>query len=397
MVENILDNRQIKVAVVGPGTIGKTAVTHFGATFAKVMGQAVKLDYISEAAGEYRGLAFQPIAEFNPQKYDVVHFQWGNSPLHLFEFSVFLRLTDRNPRPLIVSTLHEAELGYLVGASNQKRRYRWRFKTMTQVLGTPQDSTDYAFFSHHTVGEILKRSDFIIVHSQYAKRRIIAEHQLGLSESGKIQVARLGVDWNDYAAKHDNGNPLQMADSDEPMIFLYVGSLYPIKSLDKIIKALHVVRYFGGRNDFYLVIVGSGPEYAALKCLAEILIPSCYCFAGSVPDVSLYYRLANVVVCPRAFSRGEISGLIPEACAAGKPIILPKIGGWNEYIDDSRGFPVAADDELEYAKALLYCLENPSEAAEKGIRARRFAEQCLSWQSQRELFLSMYLQASHRS
>ena len=143
--------------------------------------------------------------------------------------------------------------------------------------------------------------------------------------------------------------------------------------------------------------MGSGPEYEDINFLAEILIPGCYCFAGPVPSVLSYYQLADVVVCPRAFSRGEVSGSIPEACAAGKPLILPKIGGWNEYIDDSRGFPVAADDELDYAKAFLHCLENPSEVTEKGFRARHFAEQSLSWQSQRELFLAMYSRARHRS
>ena len=107
------------------------------------------------------------------------------------------------------------------------------------------------------------------------------------------------------------------------------------------------------------MVVGSGPEFDHLQFLAETLIPGRYCFAGNVPRVVPYYELADVVVCPRAFSRGEISRAIPEACAAGKPMIVPKIGGWNEYVDDSRGFPVVADDEIDYAEALLHCLENP--------------------------------------
>jgi glycosyltransferase involved in cell wall biosynthesis len=396
MVENILGNKPIRVALLSPGAMRKTAVAHFSATFAKVMRRVVQLDYISESAGEYEGLRFEPIVEFNPGKYDVVHFQWGNNPRHLFEFATLLRLANRHRRPLIVSTLHEADLGYLVGASEQAWRYRWYFRFRNEPRGSPRGSTDYAFFSHHTLGEILRRSDWIIVHSEYTKRRIITEHQLSRGEAEKIQVARLGIDWNDYAPNQD-GEPLYMTDSGEPTVFLYVGSLYPIKSVDKIIKALHLVQHFGRRTDFYLVVVGSGPEYDDLTYLAEMLIPRCYCFAGRVPSVLPYYRLANVVVCPRAFSRGEISGLIPEACAAGKPLILPKIGGWNEYIDNSRGFPVAADDEIDYAQALLHCLENPIEVKEKGIRARRFAEECLSWQSQTELFHSMYLRARRRA
>jgi glycosyltransferase involved in cell wall biosynthesis len=391
MVEDILDNKQIRVALLSPGATRKTAVAHFGATFAKVMSRAVDLDYISEEAGEYEGLTFKPVLGFNPEKYDVVHFQWGNNPLHLFEFSLLLRLTHFNSRPLIVSTLHEAELGYLIGASAQARRYRWFFRCR-KGRGSPNDGTAYAFFSHYTVGEILNRSDWVIVHSEYAKRRIITEHQLRPGEAEKIQVARLGVNWNDYTPWREYGECSHMADSDEPMVFLYVGSLYPVKSIDKIIKALHIVQCFARRDNFYLVVVGSGPAFDHLQFLAETLIPGRYCFAGNVPRVVPYYELADVVVCPRAFSRGEISGAIPEACAAGKPMIVPKIGGWNEYVDDSRGFPVAADDEIDYAEALLHCLENPSELTEKGIQARHFAEQYLSWEKQKEIFISLYSQ-----
>ena len=395
MVEDILDNKQIRIALLGPGATRKTAVAHFGATFAKVMSRAVDLDYISEEAGEYEGLTFKPVLGFDPEKYDVVHFQWGNNPLHLFEFSTLLELTKRKPRPLIVSTLHEAELGYLIGASNQRWRYHWRFK-FAKVRGMPRNGTNYAFFSHHTIGEILKRSDWVIVHSEYAKRRIIAEHQLCPSESEKIQVARLGVNWSDYTPCREYGECSHTADSGEPMVFLYVGSLDRIKSIDKIIKALHVVQWFARRDDFYFVVVGSGPEFDHLQFLAETLIPGRYCFAGNVPRVEPYYELANVVVCPRAFSRGEISGAIPEACAAGKPMIVPKIGGWSEYVDDSRGFVVSADDAIDYAEALLHCLENPSELREKGIQARHFAEQCLSWEKQKELFISLYSQSPQK-
>ena len=155
---------------------------------------------------------------------------------------------------------------------------------------------------------------------------------------------------------------------------------------------VHIVQCFARRDNFYLVVVGSGPEFDHLQFLAETLIPGRYYFAGNVPRVVPYYELADVVVCPRAFSRGEISGAIPEACAAGKPMIVPKIGGWNEYVDDSRGFPVVADDEIDYAEALLHCLENPSELTEKGIQSRHFAEQYLSWEKQKEIFISLYSQ-----
>lgn len=396
MVENILASKQIRVALLSPGAAGQTALTHFQTAFAKVMMQAVNLEYVSETSGEYNGVVFKPITDFKANDYDVIHFQWGNNPLHLFEFSALLNISRRNPRPLIVSTLHEADLGYLLGASTQALRYRWYFRFRNGGQASPKDGSDYEVFSYHTVAEILKRSDCVIVHSEYTKRRLIKEHLLTAQQSDKIEIARLGIDWEDYAPKQSYAS-LDKEGSDELTVFLYVGSLHSIKSIDKIIKALHLVQHFGRRNDFYFVITGDGPEYDNLREWADTLIPGQCSFAGNVPTVLPYYRLADVVVCPRAFSRGEISGTIPEACGAGKPVILPNIGGWGEYVDDSRGFLVSADDALGYAEALLFCLENPHRVKEKGLNARHFAEERLSWQSQMEFFHSLYSRTPRHS
>jgi glycosyltransferase involved in cell wall biosynthesis len=390
MVEDIVASKRIRVALVGPGVAGKTALTHFGTSFAKAMRRDVEVDYVSEAAGEYNGVPFKPVAAFRVHDYDVVHFQWGNNPLHFFEFSTLLKVSHITPRPLIVSTLHEAELGYLIGASDRAFRYGCYFRFRNGLRALPKCSSDYDFFSRHTVAEILRRSDRVIVHSEYTKKRLIAEHQLGPNESAAIHIARLGVDWDDYSRETEERENLGRKEGSGPMVFLYVGSLHSIKSIHKIIKAFHFVRQFGKRGDFYFVVVGSGPEHDNLQQLAETLLPGQCCFAGMVPTVLPYYRLADVVVCPRSVSRGEISGVIPEGCAAGKPIVLPDLGGWTDYVNDSRGFPVEADSEIDYAEALLSCIRYPQKVREKGINARQFAEKHLSWQSQREFFVSLY-------
>jgi glycosyltransferase involved in cell wall biosynthesis len=396
MVEGILASKRIKVALLSPGAIGKTALTHFGTTFAKVMMRVVDLEYISETSGEYNGIRFNPIGSFDPSNYDVVHFQWGNNPLHLFQFSALLKIPRRKNRPLIVSTLHEAELGYLLGASNHALCYRWYFRLRNSGRTAATKGSDYECFSHYTVAAILQRSDCVIVHSEYARRRLINEHQLNPHQCTKIRVAHLGIDWEHYAAaRSTEGFAEQTTEERKSVVFLYVGSLYSIKSIDKIIRAFHFVRHFGRQSDFHLVIVGSGAEHDDLRAMADALIPGQYTFAGAVPNVLPYYQLADVVVCPRASSRGEVSGSIPEACAAGKPIILPRMGGWDEYVDESTGLLVAADDELEYAQAILFCLNNPDDIKQRGANAQRFAKEYLSWQSQTQFFLSLYSEALH--
>jgi glycosyltransferase involved in cell wall biosynthesis len=360
------------------------------------MSSSVAIEYLSETRGEHNGVKFSPISEFNPARYDVVHFQWGNNPLHYFEFQALRKLTSRPKRPAIVSTLHEVELGYVIGASREASLYR-RLLRLRGMAGLRQRfASQYALFSHYTVAEVIYRSDYIIVHSDYAKRRLVKEHGLSSVQSEHILAAKLGVDWNDYDVVQDPPASLRRNGTRKTMVFLYVGTLHAIKSIDKVIKGLELVRHFGRRNDFFLVVVGTGPEHDSLQGLANAVVPGQYAFSGNVPSVVPYYQLADVVLCPRAFSRGETSAAIPEACASGKAALFPNIGGWSEYVDETRGFLTRRDDALDYAEAILRCLEHPEEVQRKGLEARRFAKEHLSWQGQLGFYASLYARACDR-
>lgn len=386
-----MGSQQIRVALVSPGAANETSFTHCQTTFLKVMRSAVTLDYVAEAAGECNGVQFTPISIFSPEHYDVVHFQWGNHPVHYFEFQKLLELSSRRKRPAIVSTLHEADLRFLIGASRQASSLRWKFR-MRRLFETldGQRASEYEFYSRQTVAEIMRRSDRVIVHSAYTKRRLIGEHSLNSMQAEKIVVANLCIDWNDYAGLADPLAAIRTSSKRRPMVFLYVGNLDKMKSLHKIVEALELVRHFGARNDCFLVVVGAGPEYYRIRRLADAALADQCVFAGSVPRISEYYALADVVVCPRALPRGEISGVIPEACAAGKPILLPDIGGWSEYVNETRGFLTRRDDTIEYAEAILHCLNHPEEVRQKGMKARQFAKEHLTWQSQVEFYESIY-------
>jgi glycosyltransferase involved in cell wall biosynthesis len=397
---DILGSKQIRVALVCPGAASETAITHYEAAFVKVLNEEVDIDYVSEAAGEYDGVKFTPISAFNPGQYDVVHFQWGNNPLHHFGFRALKRLSSFRKRPAIVSTLHEVEMGYLIGASQHASaswmRSKFKLQGLFRSLTGKPVGDEYALFSHQTVAEIMRRSDYVIVHSDYAKRRLVNEHRLSAAQSENILVTKLCVDWNEYRSVEDPLRTTRSNGTRKVTVFLYVGGLHAIKSIDKIIKGMELIRHFAGRDDFFLVVVGTGPEYDNLRQLAGAAIPGQYAFSGNVPSVVPYYELADVVLCPRSFSRGETSAAIPEACASGKAVLLPDIGGWSEYVDETRGFLTRRDDTLDYAETILHCLEHPEEVRQKGAEARRFAKEHLSWQGQSGFYTSLYARACER-
>lgn len=133
-------------------------------------------------------------------------------------------------------------------------------------------------------------------------------------------------------------------------IVLSVGVLRYYKGLHHLMRAMPAV-------DASLVVVGDGPERAALEALAEQLeIAGRVHFAGRVADEDLpcYYQAADVFVLP-SHLRSEAFGIVLlEAMAAGLPLITTEIGTGTSEVNrhGSTGFVVPPADAQALARAL---------------------------------------------
>ena len=140
---------------------------------------------------------------------------------------------------------------------------------------------------------------------------------------------------------------------------VFAGRLLECKHLDKLIKALSKLQ---GR-DFVLDIIGTGPEEAPLKALAEELgIKDRVVFHGRLPreEVLSFMRKAHSFVM---VSKGEVFGLVYlEAMAAS----CVTIGSRDEGIDGvirhgENGLLSAAADADELQKVLERMFDAPLE------------------------------------
>ncbi|MEF9903964.1 glycosyltransferase family 4 protein [Streptomyces sp. P9-A2] len=96
----------------------------------------------------------------------------------------------------------------------------------------------------------------------------------------------------------------------------------------------------------HLVLVGDGPDHDRLRARA----PESVLFAGAVPDASLWYQAADLVVLP---SRWEGMALAPlEAMACGRPVVVTDVDGARESLPPS------------FASRCLVPPENPRALAE---------------------------------
>jgi len=155
---------------------------------------------------------------------------------------------------------------------------------------------------------------------------------------------------------------------------LYVGRLEPRKGVDRLVRAMASVQ--DRLAGVQLVIVGDGPDRAAVETLArDLRVP--VTFPGRVSDDDLpgYYQAADVV-CSPALGDESFGIVLLEAMAAGRPIVATNIAGYAELLGPAGSARLAAvDDPASLARELSAVLEDPELARRLGERGAVAARQ----------------------
>jgi phosphatidylinositol alpha-mannosyltransferase len=212
---------------------------------------------------------------------------------------------------------------------------------------------------------LMKRVAIRLAVSEAAKRTVAAHFP------GDYEVVPNAIDVCRFAAPASR--PAAMRD--EHRYVLYVGRLEPRKGVDRLLRAMTVVRKHDAHAQ--LVIVGDGPDRAALEaeaCTLNIDVR----FVGHVGDDDLpaFYRSADVVCSPAL--RDESFGIVLlEAMAAGRPIVATDIAGYAELLRPAGCARFAAvDDPMSLAREIGVVLEDAGLARTLGDRgavaARRY-------------------------
>jgi len=108
---------------------------------------------------------------------------------------------------------------------------------------------------------------------------------------------------------------------------LSVGNLVPLKGHDLTIRALRLL------PEMDLVLIGAGPERAALGALArELNVGDRVTFAGTMAqeDLRHYYGAADALVL--ASSREGWANVLLESMACGTPVVASNVGGTPEVV-----------------------------------------------------------------
>lgn len=166
----------------------------------------------------------------------------------------------------------------------------------------------------------------------------------------------------------------------------FIGSFYAYEGLDLLLDALPPL--LQGRPDVRLLLVGGGPQEAALKAQAQRLgVADQVRFVGRVPhaEVQRYYDLVDVLCYPRHSMRLTelVTPLKPlEAMAQGRLLVASDVGGHKELIRHNQtGVLFKADDVPALVAAVQDLLAARERWPELRAAGRRFVELERNWQA----------------
>lgn len=217
-----------------------------------------------------------------------------------------------------------------------------------------------------------------VVHSDYAKERVVAAHRLRPDDVHVIRHGALNP------AAEVGELPPELSDSERPVVLCF-GLLRPYKGIDLLVNAWEQV------SDADLWIVGRPMmpvEHLIKRAPANVHFVTRFVSEG---EEAALYRRADIAVLPYERSdRFGFSGVLATALGTGKAIVLSDVGGLAEVAELGAAELVAPGDADALAASLNALIANPERRAELGAAARRAAEDVYSWDAAARATLELY-------
>ncbi|MEO1252172.1 MAG: glycosyltransferase family 4 protein [Pseudomonadota bacterium] len=202
-----------------------------------------------------------------------------------------------------------------------------------------------------------------------------------ISDDRVLLMAENGVDLDDW--------PAPILDGERSPEIVFVGRLLWLKGVDMLIDA-----FAKTPSPLKLVIIGDGPERAALEERAKAAAPGRVRFTGFLPHAEIQKTLARATALAFPSLRDCGGAVILEAFASGTPAIAVDWGGPQDYVTAETGVliePRGRDYVVsELSEAMTRFAENPAEVERMGAAGRRRVETHFSWFAKADDYIRLY-------
>lgn len=177
---------------------------------------------------------------------------------------------------------------------------------------------------------------------------------------------------------------------DRPIVGI-VATLRNWKGHRYLLQAVAALR----RPELLVLVVGDGPQRAALESLAQGLgIANSVRFAGNQADVVPWMQACDVFCLPSYANEGVPQALM-QAMACALPVVTTPVGSIGEIVRDGEtGVIVAPENVAALAAALAALLGDSGRRAALGSRARAHALQAFGEDRMVERMLAVFWEAA---
>ncbi|MDQ6785764.1 MAG: N-acetyl-alpha-D-glucosaminyl L-malate synthase BshA [Acidobacteriota bacterium] len=211
----------------------------------------------------------------------------------------------------------------------------------------------------------IQQSDGVTAVSKFLKQATIETFDFD-----EIEVIPNFICPNQY--RRDEGSPLraELAPNGEKLL-MHVSNFRAVKRPVDCVEIFAKVLEAGGNAR--LVMVGDGPEYAAIHHRAKQLnVLEQTVFAGKQAKIADYLAVADVFLLPSQEESFGLAALEAQACEV--PVIASRVGGIAEVIGDGEsGFLSDVGDTKKMSQDVLKLLRNEDLRRAFGIRGRELA------------------------
>jgi len=276
--------------------------------------------------------------------------------VHHFKGSFYLL-----SQPNILEWLESWQPDVLIAEANPRNlslgsAVRWmhahRHKVIGWGLGAPQSGSAFSGLQQASRSRFLKQFDALITYSQLGA---------GQYRATGFPSERIFVAPNAVAPRPAHPAPLRQAEfEDGRPVVLFVGRLQARKRLELLIKACAALPVALQPR---LVIVGDGPEHAALKALASQAYPSTeFTGAREGAELDAYFDAADLFVLP-----GTGGLAIQQAMSHALPVIAAEADGTqSDLVRTENGWQIPPGDLAALTRALGYALSDVTRLRQMG-------------------------------
>jgi glycosyltransferase involved in cell wall biosynthesis len=363
-----------RIAWFSPVQPIESGISLYSEDIVLILGTVLDIDvivdhYTPSVLRNQDGVRIRSLRDYNPANYDLVVYQLGNSPVHIY----MLEEIYRNPGLLV---LHDTMLNHLFiqqAARNgtlsnyraeMERRYgRDGVRAADRVLKGQAPDDLFQFPMSEPLIELNRAT---IVHSEFAR-------QQSLSWVPDAQVVRVphGLhppqEIDRDRAKQTLGIPT------DQMLIASVSHINPHKRIDVVLRALKQVRR---QIPARLILAGSvSPNFPLERMISHLGLEQVVDVPGYVsdPEARLIAAAADVIVNLRFPTAGETSGSLLHSMAAGRPVLVSETGSFAEVPRDSViSIPVDSLEESMLVAVFEKLWNDESLRNSIGINARDF-------------------------